>query len=741
MKIALSGACLLFLAITASLSASDPELTNYKSGISLTWGVGDGSDKGTAYMEEYLYHDKIISDRKIVYIRDTTAITMSHNDYNNVANHISDGATDTTRPFGYFRVIGANGLDGIANSGDEGVIRYRVDREGQRDAFEWTSYPKKPLFPAYSAPITFAQLTYQAGVPVVGSTGSSAGYQRGIVDDFGDEWHVIAVGDDDMSHEPNAKSELQSSDGKIFTFVVNPKAPAISVRATGNAQFYTTPPKAHLVGKIHPQTTYIQPGSGGVTFELRDIFGRPISYRINGGSWVNVGANTITLSHSDFTNGTNSLEYRSAGFEGNARTRTIVKNPLHPSLAENHGHYMWGDQTRLNKITARLNRAPYLSTWTFIRSNDNTLLNEWDANGMTPHRNPFFSASFLNRVPLPAPQLNTAFIGKVLGFNTVPTGKSKSWGQYAKEQLLNGIWTRIDPVGFERNQASGSSPSAEVTGAGYYQIGTLISSVIAYDILAGHYRSDQSSGGLSPIEDYFIRDVLATAVMQVNYAVLIRGGANQIGLWTGARAVGALMVATCLKEYSTPYYGTSGYGSTQTRYAWTPHPTFNPTWKEIHSTTPYQSATIPGTDKPSINYEDPALWRVGGIWGGPNLGYYSLMKRSFSIMLNVNARYSPLSKFPIIEQGMKNGALGLLTTIDNDPPTYHSQALLANPLLGELGPIASLAMKTRNEESGILREERLFGLLWYDDDIASPVAPPTVLAPTNAEVSITVTPP
>jgi hypothetical protein len=72
----------------------DNELTNWKGGIDVVWGVGDGSDKGTSYYEEYPYHDKMLYDVKTVYLKSSTSITMSHNERNiaSIGNNSRDKA-------------------------------------------------------------------------------------------------------------------------------------------------------------------------------------------------------------------------------------------------------------------------------------------------------------------------------------------------------------------------------------------------------------------------------------------------------------------------------------------------------------------------------------------------------------------------------------------------------------------------------------------------------------------------
>jgi hypothetical protein len=56
-------------------STTQTSPTNYKTGIDTTFSGSEGTD----YQEEYFFSDKLISDRKVVYIKSTTAITLSHN--------------------------------------------------------------------------------------------------------------------------------------------------------------------------------------------------------------------------------------------------------------------------------------------------------------------------------------------------------------------------------------------------------------------------------------------------------------------------------------------------------------------------------------------------------------------------------------------------------------------------------------------------------------------------------------
>jgi hypothetical protein len=693
--------------------AQDTELTNYKSGISLTFSGA----KGTAYMEEYLYHDKLVSDRKIIYIRDTTHIFMAHNDYNNLA--IANFSNS------FFYIIGKNGMDSLPGTGDEGIIRYKVDRDLQV-AGNWagTNNPGGH-FPAYTTPLSFAGLEYEPGVPVVGTTGSNGQplsdkvnqYWRGHIDPYGDEWHTIAVADDDSSIVAPTQSKVVywSSDGKEFIFVVNPKTPALTIRASGNAEFYTTPPKAHLVPKIHMQTTYFNAHTGSVTFELKDLYGHNVFYRINHGTWVE-DAHPV-LDQDDFTDGTNTLEYYYAGNQSYTKTRTVVKNPSHPSLPEAHGNFLWKDQNEFNRIRARLTRAPYAGGWQKIKTNASCHYQAvWDVTGHTPHRRIFIIPDpwYSYHPAVMDASLPNAFVALVEGWDYTRSGATKSFGRYAVEMLLGNSWARVDHIGWEYDHSQSPHPSSEVITAGYYFTPAITDAVAAYDIVAAHFRSDQVSGGLTAIEDDYVRDQFgryALACMQYHM--------GPVGMWDTAQDMGAMMVGMCLREYTSPVYGTSGYGTVQTAYLFTPylHQAF--TWKQI-----YSDRNVPLMAYPDcVTQRDPetdVLWLPGGQWGGSNLGYADNMQATFNLLLNMTELHCPDS-FPEIRAGIINAINGELIGIGAaaTTPMFQAHPMMGNAKFPDIGPLVRPSLVSRNIEASELADGNVFELVWYDDSLNS----------------------
>ncbi len=292
----------LFSSVLVCQSAISEDSThNYRSGVSLNFVGAQGQD----YVEEYFYHDPKVWDSKTVYIRETTPITMSLNSF-------------------------ASTL---------GLIRYRVDRDLNYDV-NWHASQHHPI---YLLPFRFTDLFYEDGTPVVGTVGPKPGiainestrlqyYWRGVLDSAGEEWHTITVAND--TGLLNSDAEYNVTDGKMFLFVVNPNAPALSVHATGDAQFYTTPPKFYFLPRVHDQTTYILPRTGDVTFRLRDLYGENVHYRIiREGQplpdFTDAQSNDVSLTSGAFADGSSVLEfYADPAF---VRKRTIVKNPPFPA--------------------------------------------------------------------------------------------------------------------------------------------------------------------------------------------------------------------------------------------------------------------------------------------------------------------------------------------------------------------------------------------------------------------------
>jgi len=738
---------------------------DYKSGISIRYSGTEGVD----WIAEDMYHEPLVNNRRTVYIKAATTITLSHNELNVLAKGPGTSV-----------VLVSTGKDGVLGTADDGnygmpgIIRYRVDGDMSlgKELWAWNHPDErtkqgtlKPLpvgnlkLPAYTTPLSFATLMYEPykpSLPVLGKVGdngvaitdSSNYYYYGVRDSAGDEWHSLQIGDDDYASYPlsdDQKEVYWASDGKEQLFVVNPKTPCITVTRTGNGQFYTTPAKAYFVPKIYDQTTYIQPGTGSVSIKLTNIYDGPVEYRINTGDWINNGTAMVTLMDSAFDTGSNILECRYASTPDVVRTRKIVKNPPFPSAGESHGNLMWADDNEFQKIKARLTRAPYKWFWEskLLGDADTTMRQKWDAFGGKGHRRWAFGSWYTSNT---AADLN-AFVALINGWDAKPGVTTKSWAQYAKGMLLENI-LNLDPVGIMVSTGNMPAPMTENRGAGYNVVKNTHSTAIAYDLLIAHYRSDQHADGITPIEDYFIRDMLASYAL-----IAFRAFASaELGLWATAQATGVLMTGLAMPDYDTPYYGTSGYNDppTPASHNYTPFPDESFTWKEVLTDiklAPDQDPSNPSSrvvryPNRSATYDMENLYHtmfcINGHWDYINLGYYNLMTVPWWVTTNLTAIHAPASyQWPVIHQSYLRSVKGEMMPFcggaGGPEGAKYSQQLCAindrHPTVAKQGRTALIYPPPKAPASNGAYVSSLYELIWYDDvgEVASPPAAPTNL--------------
>jgi len=566
----------------------DKDLTNYNSGISVLFGGEDGID----WAEEYFWHDKVEDDHKVVYIKADTPVYMMHNE-RNMRTATKDTTYVTSSNTARFILdIGVTGEDGIPDSGDEGVIRYRVDRDLQMGKYFWSKdvadrYISEP-YPLYNGPFTLDELEYEPGTPVVGTTGGSHpdmtqdrknSYYRGVLDEFGDEWHILAFADDDTWNGPQ---EWSASDGKTILFVVNPKTPSINFKSlTSDAQFYTTPAKAYWIPKVHNQTTYL---TDNIEIILTNIMGGNIYYRFDSNPFQ---IYTGPISSNTLIDGEHTLEYYYD--DAHHKIRKIVKNPAFPSAGEGHGYMLWKDDGELEAIKNRL-KSDYPNTNYETEYNDLQVNTNSNGHGRVDN---YYNTG---RRIVSDKALVNAFIALVEGYTYTQPGETDSYATYAKKMLLDNI-RKIDPLNYDEFGSSfASKPCMEINYRAYRDINIIFSSVFAYDILIKDFKSTHHAGGITSIEDYKIRDMLARFSLEVmmqlgNYHYLTKKANAEVG--QTPRDLAALMAALAMPSYNTHYYGTSGFDGTSASYAYTPFPAYPVTWKEAFYTETNQLHSYP----------------------------------------------------------------------------------------------------------------------------------------------------
>ncbi len=700
--------------------------TDYKTGIDVNYS----NNSQNSHISEDLFYNPIVWDRKVTYINESTEISLSHNSRNIMPKTPRDP-------------IGILGLDGLQNSGDEGLIRFLVDRDGHKYNSWALPLGGTPTAIPYTAPFTFSSLTYESGDPVVGTTGHSTGdtsnpddYYRGHLDEFGDEWHIIAVADDDTWAIPSVTRDAWESatDGKLHHYVVNPKTPAIQISANGDAQFYTTPPKAYRIPKIHRQTSYIDPGSGTITITIKSLNGEAIYFRINEEEFSKSETGIATLQDTLFAHGENTIQYFIEGNEAHTKTRKLVKldrtNPQDfPSANEGHGNLLWGNFEEFTKIKSRVTNPKYEKYYKSYRrfvekANDNGQ-SPWDQYGGKGLR-------LGKRYYREQQAFTNAFVALIQGFESsvkteTGSGSSKPYAEYAKEMLLENIRT-IDPVGFEiYHKGSEGIPSNEQNYIGYYDINPLFDMNFSYDILIANYRSDQYSNGITPVEDYYIRDRLASFVSESATILGYWMYFYRPEMWGSARTICALTIALNMNQYNSPVYGVSGFDGTTEGHYNTPFPDYDWTWKRI-----FNDESIPeaeGIRWPKSTYPNPFSGLgveqagVGGYglineqaqWGDKTAYFNNgLMGSVYQILLNITKINSDI-RFPYLEQACFNATQGTLMGFKFDissgysGPTYVPMPWLVN---SRFPSIYDSHKEQALEQMGYT--ESIFTLLWLD---------------------------
>lgn len=694
----------------STATGPDPELTNYKSGISLTWqGI-----KGVDYMEEYFYFDKVISDRKVVYLKARTQIVASHNERN---------------------IAGAsNGADRYQSvSPTAGTIRLKPDGDHR-----WELYPTE--WTTYTGPFCLADLTYTAfgdpDLPVVGATGHSGGplqpknkrlhYHRGIQDSVGDEWHTLTVADDDSAVASAGDTEYDSSDGRIFYIVINPKTPALTIRATVGAQFYTTPPKKYFVPLIYDQTTYFNAGMGSVSFQIKDINERNVFYRVvtQAGSstlpFTRVKGSSVTIGDSAFRTGVNYLQYYCEGNNAHVKTRVVVKDPGFPSKDESHGDKLWVDASYWEKdVVPRLsgikpqNFDSWITTWSNVRHSADKYRNGKRNDGAG---------------------LKDAIVARYHGMHRAPAGDKVPNSQWAKRSMFEFVGN-VDPVGAELNPSNRPVPSREWFYRGYTDINNPVQAIAAYDILAGYYRTDQGhQNGLSPIEDYFIRDAFASYVhvqslLLAGYGTTVYKQYNAGGMWDTARMLVGTFITCLMPSYSSPVYGTSGMDGNQTTYPWCPFRDDRYTWKQMFllNNTHLNYPGFPNVSR-KVGFEDYLITEDGAFVDRP--GYLSTtnMGHVFVLWWNLQKLFNPDHNFDKANAYLERAASGKLHGLksikpaDSQPitnfyagaqngwfPRFRNAA--REPMLQRTGTNSTNAWNKQTQQGG-----PLFAI-WYDHEL------------------------
>jgi hypothetical protein len=608
---------MVLLAIAAGpasvLQAAPLPLTNHKSGISVSLSGTNGID----WAVETSYHNEAIADQTI-YLKSSVNISLAHNSNNTIAADTGWAASN--------HVLGTNVPPGAPNCGE---IRYKIDRDQQCHRYTTANGTMPSYAVLYSTPFNFSSLTYDGSKSVLGSIGNNGGpygtkpqfttnrFCYGMLDAFSNEWHVLTYWDNDnplLAYEGAATGARgQGSDGYCVPVCVNPLTPIIQLSASGAAQYYTTPLKTYFIPKIWDRTTYL---TTGVQINFVNLTnGSAVQYRVDGGVWQTYAGTSLASELLFSGSNTTHLLEAKCGASGTVLERTIVFNPSFPAPTEQHGYLLWSNETERQAVSNKVNNVQpfkisyqnYFRSDGFRQGSTSNYYNFNDQRGVWRY--------LANQA---ANTLQNAFVVAIEG-PTTAAGSNDVW--LAKQRLL---WmSRLEPVGFE-NDIGEPTPAKDYLSELGQTEEQWTDAAVAYDLMAGYYRNSQYPGGITPVEEFYIRDSLAKVAKSLlqfrdNYDATSGSGNTH---WAHGYELSIAAAALAMPTYKTPYYGVSG-GDRQatndlldaTGKYWNPLPDQGVTW--------YAAATDPWISRPGYPnnvYTFRSNYQItdDGWWSGPN---------------------------------------------------------------------------------------------------------------------------
>jgi len=580
-------------------------LENRKSGISIDLSGENGKD----WAVEQFFHDPSLGDQ-VIFLKDHVAISLAHNANNSIMH----------RGVGLPGAIGAAGPDGRPKTGDEGDIHWKLDRDMQSHCYTTAGDETIPDFaPPYTRPIRLGELTYDGEKPVLGSVGDNGApwgdrprttrerFAYGQRDAAGNEWHTLTYWDDDgpIFRKINKSPHRQgASDGHWVYLCVNPRTPVLQFKASAGEQYYTTPIKTYHVPKTWPQTTYL---TGRVRLSLLNLTNEePVYYRVGDGAWTRYDRPLVMKAILDQGNTPVAFHTR-LGRGGPVMSRTLVMDPAAPAPNERHGYMLWADDAEKAQCIEKLQTIePFATSYRIFQSSFymGSEARLGDARG-----------GWRSGASMASKCLNNALVAVVEGVENKP-----DLAATAKKRLMR--IARLEAVGFE-NGVNSATPSKDYLNELGQTLQLYADAGVAYDLLAGAFRSSHDPAGMTPIEERWIRDGLAEIAKTMlqfrgNWSFTSGGGDVH---WAYGYELALGIIAASMPTYSTRYFGASGADGRNTCVAdwdgkfWNPFPDQGATWWRAAND---PAISTPGHPNVRAPLRAESLLSDSGWWTGPN---------------------------------------------------------------------------------------------------------------------------
>lgn len=589
-------------------------LVNAKSGISLTL---DG-ENGTDWAVERTFHDDDIAD-EIIYIKADVPISLAHNERNVITK---DTSADTVK---IPRIVGVYGADGLPDSGDEGVIHWKVDRDEQAHKYVSSSTAPVPdLAPKYTSPVVFSSLTYDGSLPVLGTVGNNGAaygpeltstanrFCYGQRDAFSNEWHTFTYWDDDIPLFTRAGGDPHrqgASDGHMVSICLNPRTPVIQLRKPvgSGAQFYTTPIKVYHIPKIHTQLSYV---TEEVLLSFVNLSNSdPVQYRVGNQPFTDWNGTLLRIG--DLIKETNTpvvVEARN-GTGGPVLSRTFILNPSFPAPAEIHGHMLWADEAGRAEVQRKIGAVePFKTVWKDFKNS-----------GFSQDTSVVFSNTrgiWRSTAASASAALNNALV-----YALEPGAANLDKAALAKTRLLRMF--RLKSIGYEL-EINSATPAKDYFNELSQTMQQFADAAVAYDLIAGNFRATDHPDGITPIEELRIRDGIGEIAFSLlryltNWDAISGGGEAH---WGHGYEVALGICALAMPTYKSEVFGVSGADritvndliGADGKY-WNPFPDQEVIWYAAASDATLATPGTPGLNTP-LHAE--FILTDDGYWTGPN---------------------------------------------------------------------------------------------------------------------------
>ena len=285
---------------------------------------------------------------------------------------------------------------------------------------------------------------------------------------------------------------------------------------------------------------------------------------------------------------------------------------------------------------------------------------------------------------------------------------------------------RLDPLGAETAHSQDNHPTRELYYRGYYDSDHVFDLAFGYDILINVFKYTDDVDGITAVEDYYIRDLIAGAahrsLLEMSGVLAEGTDIDTGGMWDVARRMAGVACMFAIPTYDSEYYGKSGIDGSTGGYTWAPFQSQSLSWKEVLIDNDNTMGGYPNLAK-RLGIEEYNCGSDGVFQDRPV--YFGHMGNDMTQAANLIRRAYPAVTFPNLEACLIEAAEGTLTgTKGTDPAQQYTISYAYNDLFPNVADVAVplLDSATITIETSSATAPYQWGL--YDEDYEVGSGPP-----------------